>query len=175
MELNLSVLGIFAVLSLIVERIMEVFSESWWFRENKAQIEETKSRMADLQTRIDALAKDITVPFFDANLKCGRNKGYKCLDFDYTKFECLRCERWNKQKVLMSHERWRSIRILLIGFILGIFISLIFNYLFNIKFIELFGIEIGKFWDSFISGMLIGSGTKPMHDIIALIEKMVKK
>ena len=80
MEFNLSALVIYAILSLIVERGMEVFSESRWFRDKKAQIEETKSRIADLETVGD-----------------------------------------------------------------------------------------------FISGVIIGSGTKPTHDLIAIIEKVVKK
>ena len=61
-ELSLSVLAIYAILSLVVERIMEMFSESWWFRRNKAKVEETKSRIADLQTRINELAKDKSTP-----------------------------------------------------------------------------------------------------------------
>lgn len=154
-ELSLSVLAIYAILSLVVERIMEMFSESWWFRRNKAKVEETKSRIADLQTRINELAKDKSTP----------------LDF----LDPLQDERKKKQIELMLLRRNRVILFLVIGAVSGIAISFVFNFALDVELFNLFGLDITRVWDSIVSGLIIGSGTKPTHDLIGVIEKVVRR
>ena len=154
-ELSLSVLAIYAVLSLVVERIMEMFSESWWFKRNKAKVEETKSRMADLQTRINELAKDKGTPFDSLGP--------------------LQDERKKKQIELILLRRNRVILFLVIGTASGIAISFVFNFVLDVELFNLFGLDITRVGDSIVSGLIIGAGTKPTHDLIGVIEKVVKK
>jgi len=154
-ELSLSVLAIYAVLSLVVERIMEMFSEGWWFKRNKAKVEETKSRIADLQTRINELAKDKSTP----------------LD----SLDPLQDERKKKQIELMLLRRNRVILFLVIGAVSGIAISFVFNFVLDVELFNLFGLDITRVGDSIVSGLIIGSGTKPTHDLIGVIEKVVRR
>jgi hypothetical protein len=155
MDLTLSVLAIYAILSLVVERIMEMFSESWWFKRNKAKVEETKSRMADLQTRINAIAKD--------------------KDTSLDSLNPLQDERKKKQIELILLGRNRVILFLVMGTASGIAISFVFNFVFDIGLFNLFGFDITRVGDSIVSGLIIGAGTKPTHDLIGVIEKVVKK
>lgn len=156
MDLNLSVLAIYAVLSLVVERIMELFSESWWCRVNKTRIDETKSKIADLQITINELAK-------------------KLAGDENQPLHSFQDERTKKKVQLMLLERNRVIAFLLIGTVLGIGISLVFNFVLNIELFKLFGFDITRIGDSIVSGIIIGSGAKPTHDLIGVIEKVVKK
>jgi hypothetical protein len=156
MDLTLSVLAIYAVLSLVVERIMELFSESWWCRVNKTRIDETKSKIADLQITINELAK-----------KLAKDENQPLHSFQD--------ERSKKKVQLMLLERNRVIAFLLIGTVSGIAISFVFNFVFDIGLFNLFGFDITKVGDSIVSGLIIGAGTKPTHDLIGVIEKVVKK
>lgn len=157
MELNLSVLAIYAILALVIERFMEIFSEIWRVGRHKFKIDETKSRIADLQTKINELAKDKNEPLSSLNP--------------------LQDERRKKQRELMLLERDRVILFLVIGAVLGIGVSFVLNFVLKIELFKLFGfdIDIPRVWDSIISGLVIGSGTKPTHDIIGIIENVVRK
>ncbi len=170
---ELNILAVYFIISLVVERVMEFFSEVGFLGADKAKIKGIESEIDDLQTRIDELLKDKTEQF----LQCDKRPVYEiycstivCPDFDSEKIDCLRCYRFSKQKVLMQLKRKRSLLLLFGSILLGLFIC----YCFNIGLFRFLGIDIG-IWDVLISGLIVGGGTKPTHDLISFIEKIAKK
>ncbi len=73
----------------------------------------------------------------------------------------------SKDPAIIHH---RTIRLWLVSSVLGILVCLIFH----VDFLTLFTHE-HHILSQTLSGIIVGSGTKPVHDVIASIEKYARK
>lgn len=153
-------LYIFAV---IVERFIEFFSLSesqvLCLFNNKAKIENKKRIIENRQkliTGITSLSKESTIKNRDSMEEL--KSEIKKLEEEIRKHE-------NEKR---KEEKKRICNLWAIGFILSIVICGILNC-FGLKLMEPF--FDFKCFDWLVSSLFISSGTKPLHDIITILEK----
>lgn len=56
-------------------------------------------------------------------------------------------------------------------FIYTSILGILTTYIFNISFLSLLEVKVNPTLDLIITGLVIGSGTKPLHDLITYIQK----
>lgn len=155
---GISLFALFYILAQLTERIVEVISELWPFRSDKIKISEFERKIKDWQNIID---KSIEKTPSDPNILPIIAKCQKTIS--------------NKENEI-SMKKWkRMIGLWVIASFLGFFLCLIFSvgFLGIIKSNISYNISYaGGLLDYVISGVIIGSGTKPLHDVIAYIEKV---
>jgi hypothetical protein len=142
-------IGLFAVIYLfaqLIERVVELFSEwSWVFLSSQA-IEQKKMEIDLRETKIKKILEV-------------RNNQYKDV-----KVQKNALDNVSKSKACM--ETIRKARLWAFSSLLGAILCYVFIGLF-----ELAGIPIAHIWDALFSGILIGGGTKSLHDLITYVEK----
>jgi hypothetical protein len=140
---GITVFAIFYFIAQLIERIVELFSNLPIFGK-PIQIDQYKLE-ADL---LEAALKE--------KLK---TKSFKDLKEETKELTII-----TRNKDCL--ERPRVIRLWALSSFLGILFSYFFVGLLNIS-----GISIPHIWDSLFSGIMLGGGTKPLHDLIGYIEK----
>ncbi len=56
-------------------------------------------------------------------------------------------------------------------FMLASGLGIVAAYYLNLSFLSLLEVKVHPAWDILITGLVIGSGTKPLHDLITYIQK----
>ena len=154
---GISLFALFYILAQLIERLVEVTSELGVFRSDKIEISESDRKIKDWQNIIDkSIEKNPSDPAILPIIT-------KCQKTISNKEEEISMKKWK-----------RIIGLWIIASFLGIFLCLIFKVGFlgiikpNIPYDISYA---GGPLDYGVSGVVIGSGTKPLHDIIAYIEK----
>lgn len=148
---EISLFATFYILAQIVERIIELVSEVGYLGKHKTKIEDDKREIEYYQKIIE-------------------KKLEKNPDISAIKSESEEIKRIEEGKRTL--EMCRIASIWLFASLLGIIVC----WVVNVGFFKAIGItETVTSWDKLGSGLLVGSGTKPLHDLIAKIEKTAKK
>jgi hypothetical protein len=150
---EISIFATFYILAQAIERILEPLSELPPFSDGKIKIDDSERKIKDYQNIIDKQTQ--TFPSYDV-VKATIDK---CEIVIKTEEDAI--------SVLKSN---RMFGLWLIASIFGVILC----WVFKIGFLETIGATIPYTWtwlDYLVSGIVIGSGTKPLHDIIAIIEK----
>lgn len=143
--------SLFAVIYLfaqIVERIVEPFSDLKVFQSSH-EIEQKSSEIDLREAKIKKMLED-------------KDKQYTDIKWQKSALDYV-----SKHKSKM--DALRKVQLWAFSSILGVIICYS-----TIGLFELSGIPILHFWDALFSGMLIGGGTKSLHDLISSIEKKGK-
>lgn len=148
---GISVFAIFYILAQAIERFLEYFSEASFLGKDKKAIDESERKIKDWQKIID---KSIEKDPSDTNLQVTIERNQKNIDTEESK--------------ISGKKSKRIVGLWLFASILGILLC----WVFKIGFLGTIGATISYTWlDYLVSGIVIGSGTKPLHDVIAYIEK----
>lgn len=179
--------AVFYIIAVIVERLIEFFAViidiivensikfsfkgfiylsklSKFFFGDKAKIEENKRMTENRQKLINgitSLSKELPTDTSMDELK----SEIKVLENDIDEHE----------KYIRKEKNKRIICFWIIGLAFSLLICFIPYHVWDIKLIEkISGLDF-KFFDWIVSGLFISSGTKPLHDIIKIIEKSKPK
>lgn len=139
-----NVFAIFYVVAQIIERIAEFLKNGFnIYDEIRANIETVTMEIEDCKTMIEH----------------ARNSG-EDITVQYTRLnELIRTKNTMDNKMVQHFFLYTSI--------LGILAA----WLLQIRFLSLLGAPADPTMDIIVTGLVIGSGTKPLHDLIKYIEK----
>ena len=141
----------FYILAQIVERIIELVSEVGYLGKHKTEIEKGKRKIEYYQKIIEK--------------KLEKNPDINAIETESNEIEKI-------EKGKRDLEMCRIASLWLFASLLGIAVC----WVANVGFFKTIGItETVTSWDKLGSGLLVGSGTKPLHDLIAKIEKTAKE
>lgn len=150
--MSISLFATFYITAQIVERVVEIFSELGFLGKEKKAIELNRRKITTLQKMLDK------------KIEGGASVGDPTI------------EGIEKEITLLENEKGalESKRIIFLGAIASV-IGVALCWLVGIGFFKTVGVaESVVWWDKIMSGILVGSGTKPLHDLIAKIEKAAK-
>lgn len=153
---ELSLFAAFYILAQAIERFLEYFSESRPFSTDKIDIDKSERKIKVWQNIIDKL---IETKLQDPNFQENITQYQQNIDAEESKISSKRSKRIVGLWIYASG--------------LGFFLC----WVFKIGFLKTIGATIPdglESLDYLASGIAIGSGTKPLHDIIAKIEKSTK-
>ncbi|MDI6655094.1 MAG: hypothetical protein QME59_04335 [Candidatus Hydrothermarchaeota archaeon] len=149
---TLSLFATFYITAQIIERAVELFSEFGFLGKEKKTIEVNRRKIASLQKMLDK------------KIESGASVGDPAIEDIEEKITQLE----NEKGALESR------RIIFLGALASV-IGVALCWLAEIGFFKTVGVaESIAWWDKILSGILVGSGTKPLHDLIARIEKATK-
>lgn len=138
-----NVFAIFYVAAQVIERITELLIKiTNRYDDIKAEIEIDEMRIESLKTKIDGVT-------------------------DKEEKEILYNEMEDILKNKNEKDNHMMFEIFIATSILGIGIA----FILGIRFLNLLGEPVNSTIDGIITGLVIGSGTKPLHDLIKYIEK----
>lgn len=141
----ISIFTVYYILAQIIERVTELFSP--WFC--KREIEELRREMEDIEKIIDK--------------KIANSGGLHNIEQEQK-------GRKEKRDELLKLRARRIAGLWFLASVMGIILC----GLIGVRFFETAGITVSPWLDKILTGLLIGSGTKPLHDLIVIIEKSVK-
>lgn len=139
-----NVFAVFYVVAQVIERVVELLKNvSGVYDDTRANIETAERRVEDQKTIIEKA------------LKAGED-----LEGHYRKLnELLKAKNKMDNKMVLDFFVYTSV--------LGILIS----WLLQVRFLALLALPVNPALDTIITGLVVGSGTKPLHDLIKYIEK----
>jgi len=153
---EISLFAAFYILAQAIERFLEYFSEKYPFRNDKIEIDASERKIKAWQNIIDKLIEKTPS---DPNLKDNIAKYQQDIEDEESRISDKKTKR-------------------IVGlWIVASFLGLILCGALKIGLLKTIGATIPPGWeiiDYAVSGIVIGSGTKPLHDIIAKIEKTAK-
>jgi hypothetical protein len=149
---NISIFAIFYLIAQLTERVTYLFSNVLGGR-NPQKVDKNKSRIEFLKSAIDKTIE---------NNKENLSKDY--LDSQPIKGMIGELNDLNDKNNHESTER--AIRLWLFASLIGVLFTS-----HSVGLFEIIGVKLVPHpLDSFFSGIIIGGGTKPLHDIISYIE-----
>lgn len=154
---ELSLFAAFYILAQGIERFLEFFTEKPPFINDKLVIDASERKIKVWQNIIDKLIeKDPS----DPNLQNNIAQYQQNIEAEESK--------------ISGKKSTRIVGLWGLASLLGIYLC----WVFKIGFLQTIGATIpsglGEL-DYIVSGIIVGSGTKPLHDIVAKIEKATKK
>ncbi len=153
---NISIFAIFYLIAQLSERITELFSNIFWSG-NAENVDK-------YETQIDILKNAI-----NKNIE-KRAQDPSFLDLDFLDTWPIQ-ETIEKVKDLNKKIDYDSRERAIGLWALASFIGVVFTSQ-TAGLFEIIGVNLlPHTWDSFFSGIIIGGGTKPLHDLISYIEK----
>ncbi len=137
-----NIFAIYYVIAQIIERIVEVIKKS-------------SKRYDTVHANIDTDEAEI------ANKKKIIEKE---LDKDVS-------ERYNELRTLLKNQNNRNNGMVRDLFAISCILGILAAWQLNIRFLALLEVAVKPWHDFVITGLVVGSGTKPLHDLIKYIEK----
>jgi uncharacterized protein YqgV (UPF0045/DUF77 family) len=139
-----NVFAIFYVVAQVIERILEFIKNS------SGVYDETRANIRTIEMRIEDQKKII---------EKAREAG-EDLESHYEKLnELLKAKNKMDNKMVIDF------------FIYSSGLGILVCWLLHVRFLTLLEVSVHPWLDTVITGLVVGSGTKPLHDLIKYIEK----
>lgn len=141
----ISLFAVFYVVAQVIERLLQAAKDcSEYCDDVRAETHELEIRIENLKKRIEKmLEKGIDIP----------------------------SEVYNDLHSLFFLKNKADDKMEKIFFISSAILGILFAFLLNIKFLSMIGVETIPLYDIIVTGLVVGGGTKPLHDLIKYIEK----
>lgn len=139
-----NVFAIFYVVAQVIERLLETLKNGLGtYDKDKAEIETANVKIENQKKIIEKIRTD---------------------GGDLTEhYEKLKKDIMTKNK-MDNKMVWQF-------FMLASGLGIVAAYYLNLSFLSLLEVKVHPAWDILITGLVIGSGTKPLHDLITYIQK----
>lgn len=167
----LSVFAVYYVVAQVIERILETLKNCCGYYEKKrAELETLQLKIEKTKERIKELNGDTEIKDLDLKIEITK-KRIEALNGDTKISKDYNDLLYDELSLLLTKEKTGDNLIVAIFFVVSAALGFVFAYFLDLKFLDMLNVSVGKWWDIGITGLVVGGGTKPLHDLISYIEK----